>query len=59
MDKIQGIKRIVNRGYGYTQTKRKCPVLGGLVLQLSTSQGVMTDKTARREGGWRRICYVW
>ncbi|NLJ73437.1 MAG: 30S ribosomal protein S8 [Firmicutes bacterium] len=59
---IQGIKRISKPGLRVYANKEEVPrVLGGLgIAILSTSQGVMTDKAARREGvGGEVICYVW
>lgn len=59
---IQGIKRISKPGLRVYANKDEVPrVLGGLgVAILSTSQGIMTDRTARKEGiGGEVICYVW
>jgi small subunit ribosomal protein S8 len=59
---IQGIKRISKPGLRVYANKEEVPrVLGGLgVAILSTSQGIMTDRTARKEGiGGEVICYVW
>lgn len=59
---IQGIKRISKPGLRVYANKEEVPrVLGGLgVAILSTSQGIMSDRTARQEGiGGEVICYVW
>ena len=59
---IEGIKRISKpsrRVYvGSTEIPR---VLGGLgVAILTTSQGLVTDRTARKRGvGGELLCYVW
>ena len=59
---IKGIKRISKPGLRVYTNKDEVPrVLGGLgVAILSTSQGIMTDRAARKEGvGGEVICYVW
>lgn len=59
---ITGIKRISKPGLRVYAGKEDVPrVLGGLGLAvLSTSQGIVTDKQARRMGiGGEVICYVW
>lgn len=59
---IQGIKRISKPGLRVYANKDEVPrVLGGLgVAILSTSQGIMVDRVARKEGvGGEVICYVW
>jgi len=59
---IKGIKRISKPGLRVYANKEEVPrVLGGLgVAILSTSLGIMTDRTARKEGvGGEVICYVW
>ena len=59
---IQGIKRISKPGLRVYAKKDEVPrVLGGLgVAILSTSQGIVTDRTARQRGiGGEVICYVW
>lgn len=59
---IQGLKRISKPGLRVYANKDEVPrVLGGLgIAILSTSKGVITDKTARQEGvGGEVICYVW
>ncbi len=59
---ISGIKRISKPGLRVYANKDEIPrVLGGLgIAILSTSQGVMTDKTARKNSvGGEVVCYVW
>lgn len=59
---ITGIKRISKPGLRVYARKDAVPrVLGGLgIAVISTSQGVMTDKDARKRGlGGEVICYVW
>lgn len=59
---ISGIKRISKPGLRVYAKKDEIPrVLGGLgIAILSTSQGVMTDKMARKERiGGEVLCYVW
>jgi small subunit ribosomal protein S8 len=59
---ITGIKRISKPGLRVYVNKDEVPrVLGGLGLAvISTSQGVMTDKEARKRGlGGEVICYIW
>lgn len=59
---ISGIKRISKPGLRVYSPKDQLPrVLGGLgVAVISTSQGMMTDKTARKAGlGGEIIAYVW
>lgn len=59
---IQGIKRISKPGSRVYANKDEVPrVLGGLgVAILSTPQGIITDRTARKAGiGGEVICYVW
>lgn len=59
---ISGIKKISKPGLRvYVKNDEVPRVLGGLgIAILSTSSGVMTDKTARKEGvGGEVICYVW
>ncbi len=59
---IKGIRRISKPGLRVYANKEEVPrVLGGLgVAILSTSQGIMTDRSARKEGvGGEVICYVW
>ena len=59
---ISGIKRISKPGLRVYAKKEELPrVLGGLgSAVISTSQGVMSDKTARKLGlGGEVIAYVW
>ncbi|MGN0673963.1 MAG: 30S ribosomal protein S8 [Anaerovoracaceae bacterium] len=59
---IYGIKKISKPGLRvYAKADRLPKVLGGLgIAILSTSNGVITDKEARKLGvGGEVICYVW
>jgi small subunit ribosomal protein S8 len=59
---ITGIKRISKPGRRvYAKCDEVPKVLGGLgIAVMSTSQGLMTDKAARKAGlGGEVICYVW
>ena len=59
---ITGIKRISKPGLRVYASKEELPrVLGGLgIAVISTSQGVMSDKKARKLGlGGEVIAYVW
>lgn len=59
---ITGIKRISKPGLKVYAKKNELPrVLGGLgVAIISTSQGIITDKEARKlQVGGEVICYVW
>ena len=59
---ISGIRRISKPGLRvYTAADKLPRVLGGLgVAVLSTSQGLMTDREARkRRVGGEVLCYVW
>ncbi len=59
---ITGIKRISKPGLRVYANKNEVPkVLGGLgIAVISTSNGVVTDKQARKLGvGGEVICYVW
>ncbi len=59
---ITGIKRISKPGLRVYANKNELPkVLGGLgIAVISTSNGVLTDKTARKMGvGGEVVCYVW
>jgi small subunit ribosomal protein S8 len=59
---ISGLKRVSKPGLRvYTKAERVPRVLGGLgVAVLSTSQGLMTDREARkRKVGGEILCYVW
>ena len=59
---ISGIKRVSKPGLRVYKKSGEIPrVLGGLgVAVLSTSQGLMTDREARRRHvGGEILCYVW
>lgn len=59
---ITGLKRISKPGMRVYAKKDEIPrVLGGLgIAIISTSQGVMTDREARKNNlGGEVICYVW
>ena len=59
---ISGIKRISKPGLRVYSNKDELPkVLGGLgIAIISTSRGVMTDKSAKREGvGGEVLAFVW
>jgi small subunit ribosomal protein S8 len=59
---ISGLRRVSKPGLRvYTSADKLPRVLGGLgVAVLSTSQGLMTDREARRRGvGGEVLCYVW
>src|ERR1700733_11903046 len=59
---ISGIRRVSKPGLRvYTAADKLPRVLGGLgVAVLSTSQGLMTDREARRlRVGGEILCYVW
>ncbi len=59
---ISGLKRISKPGLRVYVKKDGIPkVLGGLgIAIISTSQGILTDKVARKNGiGGEVLCYVW
>lgn len=59
---IRGLRRISHPGLRVYARKEQVPkVLGGLgVAVVSTSQGIVTDKEARRRGlGGEVLCYIW
>ncbi len=59
---ITGIRQISKPGLRVYAGREDLPrVLGGLgIAVISTSTGVITDRTARREGiGGEVVCYVW
>lgn len=59
---ITGLKRISRPGLRVYAKKDEVPrILGGLgIAIISTSQGVMSDKSARKQGlGGEVLCYVW
>ena len=60
--KITNIKRVSRPGLRVYSSAKKMPrVLGGFGTAIvSTSKGLMTDKTARKEGiGGELLCYIW
>ncbi len=59
---ISGLKRISRPGLRVYARKDELPkVLGGLgIAVVSTSNGLMTDKNARKQGlGGEVLCYIW
>lgn len=59
---IYGLERVSKPSRRvYVNNKNIQPVLNGLgIAILSTSKGIMTDKTARRENiGGELICHIW
>lgn len=59
---ITGLKRISKPGLRVYVKKDEVPkVLGGLgTAIISTSQGLMADKNARKQGlGGEVVCYIW
>jgi len=59
---ISGLKKISKPGRRVYVAKDEIPkVLGGLgIAILTTSRGVLSDKSCQREGvGGEVICYVW
>ncbi|HAX98458.1 MAG: 30S ribosomal protein S8 [Atribacterota bacterium] len=59
---INGLKRISKPGLRIYAGKDEIPVLlGGMgTVIVSTSQGIMTGKTAKKSGvGGEVICYIW
>jgi small subunit ribosomal protein S8 len=59
---ITGLKRVSKPGRRVYVNKNEIPkVMGGLgVAILTTSRGILSDKTCKREGvGGEVICYVW
>lgn len=59
---IRGLRRVSKPGLRrYVSTKKIPRVVGGMgVAILSTSQGIMTDRDARKAKlGGEVICYVW
>mgnify|MGYP000978068219 FL=1 len=59
---ITGLKRISKPGLRVYAEKDQIPrVLGGLgIAVISTSKGIMTDKSARQMGiGGEVLCYIW
>ena len=59
---IQGLRRISKPGLRVYASCEELPkVLGGLgIAIISTNQGIMTDRAARKENvGGEVLCYVW
>lgn len=59
---IKAMKRVSKPGLRvYSNCKDLPRVLGGIgIAIISTSQGIMTDREARRQGiGGEVLCYVW
>ena len=59
---MSGIRRISKPGLRvYVKADEVPRVLGGLGIAIvSTSHGIMTDKSAREKGiGGEVLCYVW
>jgi small subunit ribosomal protein S8 len=59
---ISGLKRVSKPGRRVYVGGREIPrVMGGVgIAVLTTSQGILSDKTCRRDGlGGEVICYVW
>jgi small subunit ribosomal protein S8 len=59
---IAGLRRVSTPGLRVYRNSKTVPrVLGGLgVAVLSTSQGLMTDREARKRNvGGEVLCYVW
>ena len=59
---LSGLRRVSRPGLRVYATSRRLPrVMNGLgVAILSTSQGIMTERTARERGvGGEVLCYVW
>ena len=59
---ISGLKRISKPGLRVYANKEEIPkVLGGLgIAVMSTSNGIMTDKTAREQGvGGEVLAFIW
>lgn len=59
---ISGLKRVSKPGRRVYVARKETPkVMGGVgVAILTTSKGLLSDRTSRREGvGGEVICYVW
>ncbi len=59
---ITTLRRISKPGYRVYSNRRELPrVLGGIgIAIISTSNGIMTDREARRTGlGGEVLCYIW
>jgi small subunit ribosomal protein S8 len=59
---ITALKRVSKPGLRVYSNRKELPrVLGGIgIAIISTSQGIMTDREARRQGlGGEVLCYIW
>lgn len=59
---INSLKRVSRPGFRVYSNRKDLPrVLGGIgIAVISTSNGIMTDREARRQGlGGEVLCYVW
>lgn len=59
---VTALKRVSRPGLRVYSNRKELPrVLGGIgIAIISTSQGIMTDREARRQGlGGEVLCYVW
>ena len=59
---ISGLKKVSTPGRRVYAGKKQIPqVMGGLgIAILTTSKGVLSDRTCRRDGiGGEVICYIW
>lgn len=59
---VTALKRVSRPGLRVYSNRKELPrVLGGIgIAIISTSQGIMTDREARRQGlGGEILCYVW
>lgn len=59
---ITALKRVSKPGLRVYSNRKDLPrVLGGIgIAIISTSQGIMTDREARRQGlGGEVLCYIW
>ena len=59
---IKRLKRVSKPGLRvYSNSKELPRVLGGIgIAIISTSQGIMTDREARKQGvGGEVLCYIW
>ncbi|MGB7440526.1 MAG: 30S ribosomal protein S8 [Coleofasciculaceae cyanobacterium] len=59
---IRAMKRVSKPGLRVYKNRKELPrVLGGIgIAVISTSNGIMTDREARRRGiGGEVLCYVW
>jgi small subunit ribosomal protein S8 len=59
---VTALKRVSRPGLRVYSNRKELPrVLGGIgIAIISTSQGIMTDREARRQGlGGEILCYIW